>query len=78
MLNLELKERQRQIEVVMKQIPEVPKLAESVLDLKKKLDTEREKVEALSEMLEHPDQRQPRANELGGEDPEEEALEAKI
>ena len=78
MLKLELKERQRQIEVVMKQIPEVPKLAENVIVLKQKLDNERLKVESLSEMLEHPDQRHPKANELGGEDPEEEALEAKI
>jgi hypothetical protein len=45
MINLELKERQRQLEVVRKQIPDVPDLAESVIDLKKKLDREREKVE---------------------------------
>lgn len=45
MINLELKERQRQLEVVRKQIPLVPILAESVIDLKKKLDKEREKVE---------------------------------
>lgn len=45
MINLELKERQRQLEVVRKQIPDVPQLAESVIDLKKKLDKEREKVE---------------------------------
>lgn len=55
MTNLELKERQRQLEVVRKQIPEVPELSEQVIDLKKKLDREKEKVESLSEMLENPD-----------------------
>lgn len=77
MINLELKERQRQLEVVRKQIPEVPQLAESVIDLKKKLDKEREKVEQLSEMLENPS-RHPKWRDLGGEDPDQEALQAKI
>lgn len=77
MINLELKERQRQLEVVRKQIPEVPDLAESVIDLKKKLDKEREKVESLSEMLENPGEH-PKWRDLGGEDPDQEALQAKI
>ncbi|CDW91529.1 UNKNOWN [Stylonychia lemnae] len=77
MINLELKERQRQLEVVRKQIPEVPQLAESVIDLKKKLDKEREKVEQLSEMLENPG-KHPKWRDLGGEDPDQEALQAKI
>lgn len=55
MINLELKERQRQLEVVRKQIPEVPLLAETLIDLKKKLDLEKEIVQTLSEMLENPD-----------------------
>lgn len=38
MINLELKERQRQLEVIKKQIPLVPDLAEQVLGLKKSLD----------------------------------------
>jgi chromosome segregation ATPase len=38
MLNLELNERQRQILVLRKQIPEVPKLAREVNDLKTELD----------------------------------------
>lgn len=73
MVNLELKERQRQLEVVRKQIPEVPELAESVIDLKKKLDMEREKVHQLSEMLENPASH-PKWRDLGGEDPDQEAL----
>jgi len=48
MINLELKERQRQLEVVRKQIPEVPLLATQVIEMKKKLDNEKEKVELLS------------------------------
>jgi chromosome segregation ATPase len=48
MVNLELKERQRQLEVIRKQIPEVPMLAEQVLELKKQLDNEKAKVEELS------------------------------
>jgi len=48
MINLELKERQRQLEVVKKQIPEVPSLAQSVIEMKSKLDGEKEKVELLS------------------------------
>ena len=60
-----------------RQIPEVPALAEEVIDLKKKLDREREKVEALAEMLENPG-KHPRWRDLGGEDPDQEALEAKI
>ena len=60
-----------------KQIPEVPELAESVIDLKKKLDLEKEKVETLSEMLENPGMH-PKWRDLGGDDPDGEALSAKI
>jgi len=69
MLNLELKERQRQLEVVRKQIPEVPELAEQVIDLKNKLDEEKEKVRSYSDMLENPS-RHPKWRDLGGEDPD--------
>jgi hypothetical protein len=37
MIELEMKERTRQLEVVRKQIPEVPSLAESVIDINKRL-----------------------------------------
>ena len=77
MINLEHKERQRQLEVVRKQVPEVPTLASSVHSLKSNLDKEKAKVEMLSEMLENPSQH-PHQRDLGGEDPDQEALQAKI
>ena len=77
MINLELKERQRQLEVIKKQIPLVPDLAEQVLGLKKSLDQEKEKVDILSSKLENPE-KHPRKMELAGEDADPEALQAKI
>jgi hypothetical protein len=77
MIALEFKERQRQLEVVRKQVPEVPQLAGKVHALKGSLDKERAKVELLSEMLENPT-RHPHWRDLGGEDPDQEALQAKI
>ena len=44
MINLELKERQRQLQVVRKQIPEVPKLAENVISLNKELNAKKREV----------------------------------
>ena len=77
MINLELKERQRQLEVVRKQILEVPQLATQVIELKNKLDAEKEKVELLSAQLENPE-KHPKKRELEGEDADQEALQAKI
>jgi len=77
MINLEFKERQRQLEVVRKQVPDVPELASQVHVLKSGLDRERAKVEMLSEMLENPT-KHPHWRDLGGEDPDQEALQAKI
>lgn len=54
MINLELKERQRQLNVVLKLVPKVPTLAATVIDLKTKRDNERNKVNELSALLEHP------------------------
>jgi len=48
-----------------------------VIDLKEKLDDEKKKVENLSEMLENPTNH-PNQKILGGEDPDSEALQAKI
>ena len=73
MVNLELKERQRQLEVVRKQIPDVPELAGTVHTLKSSLDREKAKVETLSDMLENP-KKHPHKRELEGEDPDQEAL----
>ena len=44
MINLELKERQRQYAVVGKQIPEVPKLAEKVVSLNEELEAKKSEV----------------------------------
>ena len=73
MINLELKERQRQLEVVKAQVPEVPKLAANVHTLKAQLDKEKAKVDTLSVMLENPT-KHPHWRDLGGEDPDQEAL----
>jgi hypothetical protein len=73
MINLEFKERQRQLEVVRKSIPEVPELAGEVHLLHSQLEKERSKVEMLSEMLENPT-KHPHWRDLGGEDPDQEAL----
>ena len=48
MINLELKERQRQYAVVGKQIPEVPKLAEKVVSINEELDNKKSEVQSLS------------------------------
>ena len=77
MINLELKERQRQYQVVGKQIPEVPKLAEKVVALNTDLDDKKSEVQKLSEKLEDPSNH-PNAVDLPGEDPDEAALLAKI
>lgn len=55
MINLELKERQRQYEVILKQIPEVPKLANEVIGKKKEVDRKKADVEELSRYLEDPE-----------------------
>ena len=77
MYNLELKERQRQMQVIKDQIPRVPKLAYEVHELKEKVAGEKQKVEDLSNQLENPDEH-PKKRELGGEDPDTDALDAKI
>lgn len=77
MFNLELKERQRQFAVVDKQVPEVPKLAGKVVELNEQLDSKKLEVQKLSESLEDPGNH-PNAVDLPGEDPDQEALQAKI
>lgn len=54
MINLELKERERQLKVVQKQIPDVPKLAEETHNLNKALTKEKERVAELAAILENP------------------------
>lgn len=79
MIELELKDRQRQLKVVHAQIPEVPKLSSKLIGLKKNVDDTKSSVEQLSRYLEDPectDKRKRR--DLEGEDPDQEALNAKI
>lgn len=77
MIRIEIKEVERQIDVKRKLIPLVPKYANQVCSLKRELDDVKQKEEDLSEKLEDP-ANQERWRELGGEDPDQEALEAKI
>ena len=79
MIELELKDRQRQLKVVHNLIPEVPKLSAKLVQLKKNVDDTKMNVEQLSRYLEDPqctDKRKRR--DLEGEDPDQEALNAKI
>lgn len=77
MLNLELAEVQRRIDVERKRIPEVPKLAADVLNLKTELEAEKDVEKQLASELEDPSNKK-RWRELEGDDPDQEALEAKI
>lgn len=77
MIELELKERMRQFNVVDKQVPDVPKLADKVLSLEEELNAKKLEVQELSEKLEDP-KKHPNFVDLPGEDPDEEALLAKI
>ena len=79
MIELELKDRQRQLRVVHSNIPLVPKLSAQLIGLKKNVDDTKTSVEQLSRYLEDPecaDMRKRR--DLEGEDPDQEALNAKI
>lgn len=77
MINLELKERQRQLNVVRKLVPEVPKLAENVKKLHETKEGVTSSVQELSTLLENPEQH-PNKKNLEGEDPDQDALTAKI
>ena len=55
----------------------MPKLAEKVIELNKELDAKKLEVQELSEIIENPE-KHPNAKDLEGEDPDTEALLAKI
>jgi chromosome segregation ATPase len=82
MMNLELAEKQRHIEVLRKKVPSVPELAEQVINLKTELDKEKERVKDLSERVEDPDPNakgnSTRVKEIDAEIPDQESLQAKI
>lgn len=77
MLNLQLAELQRQIEVTRKQMPKMPEYAEQILGLQQELSMEREMTEMLCRDLETPSN-EDRWRPLGGEDPDTEQLVAKV
>ena len=76
MIKIEISEVARKIEVSRKSIDVVPKMADNVIQLKNELDLERQKERKLAEELENPENKD-RLKELGGEDPDQEALLAK-
>lgn len=77
MIKIEISELKRKIDVARKQIVVVPTLADKVLQLKNELDLEKRRELSLAEELENPENLQ-RWRELKGEDPDQEALDAKI
>ncbi|KRX02223.1 hypothetical protein PPERSA_04845 [Pseudocohnilembus persalinus] len=77
MIKIEINEKKRKIDVARKVINEVPKLADKVIELKSQLEIELQKEKALSEAIENPENTF-RWRELQGEDPDAEALDAKI
>jgi len=77
MIKIEISEVKRKIEVSRKTVTVVPGLADQVIQLKADLNREKEKEKELSEALENPENKN-RYRDLGGDDPDQEALEAKI
>ncbi len=73
MIKIEVNEIKRKIQVARKSIPDIPKLADEVIKLKNELEITQQKKNDLSEQLENPENEK-RFRELGGEDPDEEAL----
>lgn len=69
MINLELKERQRQLDAVRKLVPKVPILAKEVNELHKTKEEVIKRVNELSAQLENPEQH-PKRRDLEGEDPD--------
>ena len=55
----------------------MPKLAENVISLNKELNAKKREVQSLSDIIENPE-KHPNAKDLEGEDPDTEALLAKI
>lgn len=90
MIKIEISEIKRKIEVARKTVSIVPNYADQVIQLKSELNREKEKEKEIAEalgyyffllfelkILENPEN-QNRYRDLGGDDPDQEALEAKI
>lgn len=78
MLSIQLSDKQRELELVLKRAPEVPVLAEKVMSLKTELDEERLRVRELAEKVENPEANPGRIREIETYVPDAEFLEAKI
>lgn len=76
MLNIQLNDGQRSLEVYKKRMIRIPELSEVVVKLKSKVEDENTKVADLTRQLENPDQS--RRRELKSEEPDPKALETKI
>lgn len=77
MIKIEIAENERKVSVAQKQLIEVPKYAQKVLDLQKQIRDVHLQENELSKKLQDPENKE-RWRELQGEDPDEEALDAKI
>jgi hypothetical protein len=77
MISIEINEFQRKIIIGQEKLSSVPHLAEKLLELQKYIQDTHQKENELSARLEDPSNKD-RWRELGGEDPDEEALDAKI
>lgn len=78
MLNIELADKQRELELIQKKAPDVPVLADKVVSLKAELEQEKLKVKELSEKVEDPEKNPGRIREIDTYIPDKEFLDAKI
>lgn len=77
MIKIEISEMQRRIKVAQGKLVNVPQLSNKVLELQQNISNMIGKENDLSKQLEDPENKQ-RWRQLQGEDPDEEALDAKI
>jgi chromosome segregation ATPase len=77
MIRIEIAENERKVKVAQERLVDVPQLAEDVLDLQRQIQGVHLQENDLSRQLEDPENKK-RWRELEGEDPDEEALDAKI
>ena len=77
MIKIEIAENERKVKVSQERLGEVPKYADKVLSLQRQIQEVHLQENELSRKLEDPENKD-RWRELSGEDPDEEALDAKI
>jgi chromosome segregation ATPase len=76
--NIDLKEVERQLVVVQKKIPEIPKLVDEHVRMRAQVDNVRKRTDELSKELENPDSHLRRWQKLKGEDLDADSLRKKI